>query len=137
MWRRLTLTLALAIFLVAALHAEEKVANLHFLVVKADNGKPIRNAAVVLHPLKKDGRQAYGGYELKTDLDGKASFGGAPYGKLRVQVLVRGFQTFGQDYDIDQPEQRITIKLQRPQKQYSIYDDHPQEQQKPPDKPKP
>ncbi len=130
------LTVAVAILVSLALHAEDKVATLHFLVVKADNGKPIRNAAVVLHPVKKDGKQSYGGYELKTDLDGKTSFAGAPYGKLRVQVLVRGFQTFGQDYDVDQPDQEITIKLHRPQKQYSIYDDRPQDQQKPPDKPK-
>src|SRR5690348_9297403 len=66
---------------------EDESATLNFLVLKASNGKPVRNAAVVLHQLDERGRQAKGGYELKTDLDGKTSFEGAPYGKLRIQVL--------------------------------------------------
>ena len=53
--------------------------------------------------------------QLKTDPEGKASFPGAPFGKLRVQVLMRGFQTYGEDFDISQPAQEITIKLKRPQ----------------------
>ncbi len=119
-----------------ALHAEEKSANLNFLVIKADNGKPVRNAAVVLHPLRKDGSQSHGGYELKTDSEGKASFPGAPYGKLRIQVLMRGFQTYGEDFDINQQTQEITIKLHRPKPQYSIYDNKPAQEKKPEEKPK-
>ncbi len=111
-----------------AVRAENKAANLSFIVVKADNGKPVRNASVVLHPVGKDGKQAHSGFELKTDNDGRATFSGAPYGKLRVQVLVRGYQTFGDDYDINQPEQEITIKLHRPTGQYSIYEDKPAEE---------
>ena len=126
-----------ALLFTLALHADDKSATLNFLVVMADNGKPVRNAAIVLHPVSKDGRQKHSGYELKTDLDGKASFDGAPFGKLRVQVLVRGFQTYGDDFDINQPNQEITIKLKRPQHQYSIYDDKPkQEEKKPEEKPK-
>ncbi len=118
--------------------AGENSSNLSFLVVKADNGKPVRNAAVVLHPVNKDGTQSRGGFELKTDADGKATFPGAPYGKLRIQVLVRGFQTYGEDFDINQPEHSITIKLQRPRPQYSIYEDKPaQEEKKPEEKSKP
>src|SRR4051794_17570458 len=83
--------------------AEDKSSSLKFLVVKDYNGKPIRNASVVMHPVNKDGKQSRGGLQLKTDPEGKASFEGVPYGKLRVQVLATGFQTFGDDYDIDQP----------------------------------
>ncbi|HKT70220.1 MAG TPA: hypothetical protein VJP83_12325 [Terriglobales bacterium] len=101
---------------------EDDAATLNFLVVKASSGKPVRNAAVILHELDERGRQAKGGFELKTDLDGKTSFDGAPYGKLRIQVLASGLQTFGQDYDINQPVQDITIKMNPPQKQYSVYD---------------
>jgi len=110
------------------LRADDKASNLSFLVVKSDNGKPVRNASVVLHPVGKDGKQAHSGFELKTDNDGRASFAGAPYGKLRVQVLIRGFQTFGEDYDINQPETEITIKLHRPKGQYSIYENKPAEE---------
>ena len=95
--------------------------HLKFLVLKEHNGKPVRNASVVLHLVNKKGKQAKGGYQLKTDADGKASFDGAPYGKLRVQVLTPGFQTFGEDYDIYQPEHEIVIKLKKPQEQLTIY----------------
>lgn len=134
--KRLALVSTVALLFVLGLHADDKFSTLNFLVVKADNGKPIRNAAIVLHPVRKDGKQSYGGYELKTDLEGKASFAGAPFGKLRVQVLVRGYQTYGEDFDINQPKQEITIKLKRPQAQYSIYDKPKPEEKKSEDKPK-
>ncbi|SRR5208283_5011157 len=97
------------------------VAELSFVVLKDDNGKPVRNAGVVMHTVGKNDKQDRGGLELKTDAQGKASFDGIPYGKLRVQVLAPGFQTFGEDYDVNQPTVEITIKLKRPENQYSIY----------------
>ena len=60
-------------FLPARALAEEKVSKLEVIVVRAANGKPVRNASVVLHPVGKNGRQAKGGLELKTDPEGKAS----------------------------------------------------------------
>jgi len=105
---------------------------LSFVVLKDYNGKPVRNAAVVLHPVNPHGKQQRGGFELKTDGDGKTHFEGVPYGKMRVQVLAPGFQTFGEDYDVESPTMEITVKLKLPQKQYSIYDDKP-DQSKPDD----
>jgi hypothetical protein len=106
---------------------EEPTAVLSFLVIKDDNGKPVRSAAVIMHPVSASGKQSRGGLELKTDADGKTSFDGIPYGKLRVQVLATGFQTFGEDYDVNQAKMDFTVKLKRPQGQYSIYQDHPGE----------
>ena len=106
---------------------EDPTAVLNFLVIKYDNGKPMRSAAVIMHPVSAGGKQSRGGVELKTDADGKASFDGIPYGKLRVQILANGFQTFGEDYDVDRAKLSFTIKLKRPQGQYSIYQDHPEE----------
>ncbi len=121
---------------------DEPSSELHFVVLRDYNGKAVRNAGVVMHPVKKNGKQDKGGLELKTDADGKASFDGVPYGKLRVQVLAPGFQTFGADYDINQPSMEITVKLKRPTKMYSIYEDHPNDakdsgsnQQTPPPEP--
>ena len=95
-----------------------------FVVLKDDNGKPVRNAAVVLHPVNAHGKQSKGGIELKADAEGKTHFDGVPYGPMRVQVIAPGFQTFGNDYTINQPDQEITIRLKRPQGQYSIYEKH-------------
>ncbi len=97
------------------------MSELRFVVVKDYNGKPVRNAAVVLHPVTKKGKQAMGGLELKTDNDGQTNIDGIPYGPLRVQVLAPGYQTFGEDYQINKPEMQITVKLKRPGKQYSSY----------------
>jgi hypothetical protein len=96
-------------------------------VVKDDNGKPVRNAAVIMHAVNAKGKQERGDMELKTDPDGKTNFDGIPYGILRVQVIATGFQTFGEDYEVEKAKTEITIKLKRPQGQYSIYDGHAKE----------
>jgi hypothetical protein len=100
---------------------EGPMSNLKFVVVKDYNGKPVRNAAVVLHPVNKKGEQTKGGMELKTDNDGRTAIEGIPYGPLRIQVLAPGYQTFGEDYQINKPELEITVKLKRPGSQYSTY----------------
>ena len=128
----------IALFFACLVLAQDDSAVLNFVVLRDYNGKPVRNASVVMHPVQKNGKQAKGGLQIKTDADGKASFDGAPYGKLRIQVLAQGFQTFGADYDIDKPTIEITVKMKRPAGQYSIYEEHPgdkkddPEQQKPP-----
>jgi hypothetical protein len=117
---------------------------LNFVVVKDDNGKPVRNASVIMHPVSAQGKQEKGGMELKTDADGKADFDGIPYGKLRVQVLATGFQTYGEDFDVEKPKMAFTIKMKRPQGQFSVYEDHskdstapPKQDAPPPDQKKP
>lgn len=118
--------------------ADEPTAIVNFLILKEDNGKPVRNAAVIMHPINSHGKQGRGGLELKTDQEGKSSYDGIPYGKLRVQILASGFQTYGEDFDVNQAKLSVTIKLKRPQGQYSIYDDRskdsaaPSKQEPPP-----
>jgi hypothetical protein len=108
----------------AAQDDDVPMSDLRFVVVRDYNGKPVRNAAVVLHPVNRNGKQSRGGLELKTDGEGRTNIDGIPYGPLRVQVLAPGFQTFGEDYKIDKAEMEITVKLKRPGGQYSIYENH-------------
>jgi Carboxypeptidase regulatory-like domain len=110
--------------LAVAQNDDGPMSDLRFVVVRDYNGKPVRNAAVVLHPVNRKGKQSRGGLELKTDGDGRANIDGIPYGPLRVQVLAPGFQTFGEDYKIDRAETEITVKLKRPGGQYSVYENH-------------
>jgi Carboxypeptidase regulatory-like domain len=110
--------------LAVAQNDDGPMSDLRFVVVRDYNGKPVRNAAVVLHPVNRKGKQSRGGLELKTDGDGRANIDGIPYGPLRVQVLAPGFQTFGEDYKIDRAETEITVKLKRPGGQYSVYESH-------------
>lgn len=117
-------TLSISVLLLASDKNPEtqQTTNLHFTVVKDDNNKPVRNASVVLHPVGKNGKQAKGGVQLKTDNEGKVESEGLPYGLLRVQVLAPGFQTFGEDYDLNKPDMDIEVRLKRPKDQLSIYD---------------
>ena len=44
-----------------------------------------------------------------------------PMTTFRVQAIAQGLQTWGDDIEVKQPLQQVTIKLNRPQEQYSIY----------------
>jgi hypothetical protein len=110
--------------LVRAQDDEGPTSSLRFVVVRDSDGKPVRNAEVVLHPVKRKGKQAPGEMELKTDAEGKTNVDGIPYGPLRVQVLAPHFQTFGEDYEINKAEMEITVKLKHPGGQYSVYENH-------------
>lgn len=110
--------LSLAVF---AQPDKPSTATLNLTVVRDSNGKPVKNAEVVLHLLDKEGNERQDGLELKTHEDGKAATDGVPYGKVRIQVIAHGFRTWGNDYEVRQPNMEITIKLQKPDGQFSIY----------------
>jgi hypothetical protein len=94
-------------------------------VVKARDGKPIEDAAVVFHPINKDGKDE-GNMEVKTNEDGKVVLNLIPVGDtVRVQVVAEGYQTYGDSFELPDDTKDITIKLSRPSRQYSIYENHP------------
>ncbi|HEX4285180.1 MAG TPA: carboxypeptidase-like regulatory domain-containing protein [Terracidiphilus sp.] len=91
-------------------------------ILRADDGKPIENAAVIFTMVGDKGNM-----ELKTNEDGKAMIDVLPTGcKVVLQVLAKGYQTYGKDYEIDKAQMALEVKLKRPSKQYSIYDKHPE-----------
>lgn len=100
---------------------EQKTGSVNMVVVRDSNGKPVKNAEVVLHLIDNHGKQMQEGLELKTHDDGKAEATGIPYGKVRVQVIASGLKTYGSDVTVDQPTVEITIKMQKPAEQLSIY----------------
>src|SRR5258708_36105377 len=87
----------------AAQQDDEQYAAISFVVLRDYNGKPVKNASVIMHPVTKKGKQKNSGLQLKTNTDGKTSFDGFPYGALRIQLLAQRFQTFGVDYVVDKP----------------------------------
>ena len=89
-------------------------------VLRKDDGSPIENAAVIFGI---DGDK--GNMELKSDEDGKATIDVLPTGsKILVQVIARGYQTYGGDLNLDKSSMTLQIKLRRPGQQYSIYETH-------------
>ena len=103
---------------------EGPASSVRFVVVRDSDGKPVKYAQVVVHSVNRKGKASKEEMELKTDADGHASMGGIPYGSVEVQVLAKGFQTFGEDYEVNKPALEITVKLKRPAGQYSIYENH-------------
>ena len=91
-------------------------------VVRDVNGKPIENAAVIFHLVGDKGNM-----ELKTNEDGKAMIDVLPQNcEVILQIIAKGFQTYGADYKIDKPSMAFEIRMKRPGEQYSIYKDHPE-----------
>ncbi len=98
-------------------------ARIEVTVVRDVNGKPIENAAVIFHPVK--GEKEKGNMELKTNEDGKAIIDVLPIGDtVRMQIIAKGFQTYGDDFVIDKAQVAIDIRMKRPGEQYSIYKPH-------------
>jgi hypothetical protein len=95
-------------------------------VVRDADSKPIENAAVVFQLVGEKGNM-----ELKTDEDGRSVIDVLPTGsKMRLQIIAKGYQTYGQEYMIDKAELAFGIRLKRPGEQYSIYKNHDQDAQK-------
>jgi hypothetical protein len=103
--------------------APPPTARIEVTVLRDVNGKPIENAAVIFHPM--EGEKDKGNMELKTNEDGKTIIDVLPIGDVvRLQIIAKGFQTYGEDYKIDKPEMAVEIRLKRPGEQYSIYKMH-------------
>ena len=126
--RPVTFACLIALFLPAPLFAgkkppapEIKTGSVNMTVIRNASGKPVKNAEVVIHLIDVHGKPKQEGLELKTHDDGKAEATGIPYGKVRIQVIAPGFKTYGEDFSVDQPNLELTIKLQKPAEQLSIY----------------
>src|SRR6201996_9822146 len=75
-------------------------ATIKVTVLRATNGKPIANAAVVFHPMEGD--KDKGALELKTNEDGQVTIDVIPIGDtIRLQVIANGWKTYGDDYQVD------------------------------------
>lgn len=94
--------------------------------VTNQHDKPVENAAVVLdflgsHQIIKLGKRKPIHWEVRTNLEGVAHFPPVPQGTVQLQVITKQYQTFGQKIDVDTEEKKIDIKLNPPQKQYSVH----------------
>ncbi len=94
--------------------------------VKNHNGKPVERASVVVRfvegrSVAKFGKKIITNWELRTNQEGVASIPPIPQGKIRVQVIAKGYQTSGQVYEVHEEEKTIEVKLNPPQPQYSVH----------------
>jgi len=115
----------LALFLTIPLLADAPMTRLR-VDVKTLGGRPIERAAVVVRFVEgrsavKLGKKIITNWEVRTNQDGVAKIPTIPQGKIRIQVIAKGYQTYGQTYDVDEEERIIEIKLNPPQDQYSAH----------------
>jgi hypothetical protein len=95
------------------------------MVVTTESGRPIDQASVIVrfvrgHVVFKL-KKLRTTYELRTNQDGEAKVPEIPQGEIRIQVIAKGYQTFGQIFDVTEEEKTIDIKLNLPQQQYSSH----------------
>src|SRR3954451_23045928 len=96
------------------------------VVVKTQSGKPVDHAAVVVrfiegHSVVKLGQAIRTTFEMRTNQEGEVKIPSIPQGKIRIQVIAKGYQTFGQIFDITDDEKTVDIALNPPQQQYSAH----------------
>jgi hypothetical protein len=93
--------------------------------VKTLGGKPIERASVIVRfvggrSAAKLGRKVRTSWETRSNQDGVAKIPQIPKGKIQVQVNAKGYQTFGQDFQVEEDERTLEIKMNPPQPQYSV-----------------
>lgn len=121
---RLVAALALFAFALPAL-ADPPMTSLT-VEVRNIHDRPIERASVVVKFIKgrsafKFGKKQITTWQLKTNQDGIAKLPSIPQGDIRVQVIAKGYQTFGETYEIEEAERTVLVRLNPPQPQYSSH----------------
>jgi len=94
--------------------------------VRNYNNKPVERASVVVRFVEgrspaKLGKKVITQWELRTNQEGVVKVPPIPQGKILIQVIAKGYQTFGQSFEVAEEEKTIEIKLNPPQPQYSAH----------------
>jgi len=94
--------------------------------VKSLSDHPVERASVIVKFVKgrakmKLGKKILKTWETRTNQEGVAKIPPIPQGTIQVQVIAKGYQTFGQIFDIDDEAKTIEVKLNPPQAQYSSH----------------
>lgn len=105
--------------------AEEPTTRLR-VDVRTLGGKPIERASVILDFVEgrsavKLGKKNLKHWEIRTNQDGIAKLPEIPQGKVRIQVIAKGYQTYGETYEVLEEEKTIEVRLNPPQPQYSAH----------------
>jgi len=94
--------------------------------VKTPSGNPVDRASVIVKFVKgrakmKLGKKILKTWETRTNQEGLAKIPPIPQGTIQVQVIAKGYQTFGQIFEIDEEQKTVEVKLNPPQDQYSSH----------------
>jgi hypothetical protein len=87
------------------------------ITVTDPNDKPVANASVYVRYNESGGlfhHDKLAELSFKTNQEGSLKVPEVPKGKLLIQVIAKGWHTFGKWYDVDKDDQTIAIKLEQP-----------------------
>jgi hypothetical protein len=96
------------------------------VLVKNLDGKPVDRASVIIRfvqgrSMTKLGKKVTTSWETRTNQEGLAKVPEMPQGTVLVQVIAKGYQTFGQQFEVLDDDKTIEIKLNPPQPQHSVH----------------
>ena len=120
--RLMVLSLILAARRVAA--PPEENSRLNLQVLTEETKRPVASAHVVVRFVSgkkffiKDKRTSW---EAQTNKKGELMLDDIPLGHIKIQVIAKGYQTFGNEFELTKPEEDLTILLKPPAKQVSAY----------------
>lgn len=125
MWRRgfFLVILSLTVFVrLPAAAEEEETTRLTLQVLREKDKQPVAAAHVVVRfkveKFLKDKRTSW---EVQTNRKGIVVLTDVPLGPIKVQVIAKGYQTYGNEFELSKPEEQVTVLLQSPQGQVSAY----------------
>jgi hypothetical protein len=104
--------------------ASDENSRLILQVLRDETKKPVGSAHVVVRFVSGKKffiKDKHTSWEAQTDRKGEVVLDDIPKGHIKVQVIAKGFQTFGDEYDLAKPEENLTILLKPPAKQVSAY----------------
>lgn len=106
--------------------ADPPMTKIRVEVRKTANDKPVDRASVVVRfvegrSVAKLGKKIITSYQMRTNQDGVATMPAIPQGKIQIQVIAKGLQTFGQIFEIEEEEKTVEVKLNDPQPQFSVH----------------
>jgi 5-hydroxyisourate hydrolase-like protein (transthyretin family) len=90
------------------------------------SGKPIDHADVVVkfvsgRSIVELGKKIMTSWEVRSNQEGMAKVPEIPQGTILIQVIAKGYQTFGQTFEVNQIEKTIEVTMNSPQEQYSAH----------------
>lgn len=117
--------LALLLVSCVALLADPPMTKLR-VEVRTPGGNPVDRASVIVKFVEgrsklKLGKKTVTTWEMKTNQEGWAKCPPIPQGKILVQVIAKGYQTFGETVEVNEEERTVEVKLKAPQPQHSVH----------------
>ena len=121
---RLTI-LAILLAIASPLLADPPMTKLR-IEVRNPGDKPVDRAGVIVRfvegrSIAKLGKKIRTHWELRTNQEGVVTIPPIPQGKILIQVIAKGYQTFGEYIEVNEEEKTVPVNLKSPQPQYSAH----------------